>query len=89
VVLNLIEFGLAPRAAVDASRTHHQWFPDRLMLEGRNWPEATRTSLSAIGHHLGVLDHQGIANTIVVDQAHGRLYGLGDHRRATSTASGD
>ena len=38
VVLNLLEFGLDPRAAVDAPRTHHQWFPDILTLEGRDWP---------------------------------------------------
>ncbi len=42
VVLNLVEFGLEPRQAVDAPRTHHQWFPDVLVLEGRSWPEATR-----------------------------------------------
>ena len=27
VVLGLLEFGMEPRAAVDAPRTHHQWFP--------------------------------------------------------------
>jgi gamma-glutamyltranspeptidase/glutathione hydrolase len=89
VVLNLIEFGLDPRGAVDASRTHHQWFPDRLVLEGRSWPEATRASLSALGHHLGTTDHQGTANTVVVDPTSGRIHGVADHRRATSKASGD
>ena len=45
VVLNFLEFGLGPRDAVDAPRTHHQWFPDVLVLEGRSWPEATRSAL--------------------------------------------
>ncbi len=67
VVLNLLEFGLEPRAAVDAPRTHHQWFPDVLVLEGRSWPEATRAALLAMGHRSGIVEHQGIANTIVVD----------------------
>jgi gamma-glutamyltranspeptidase / glutathione hydrolase len=89
VVLNLLEFGVNPREAVDAPRTHHQWFPDRLSLEGRAWPEATRNALSALGHHLGTIDHQGTANTIVVEPGQRRLYGVADHRRATSTASGD
>ena len=35
VVLNYLEFGLSPARAVDAPRTHHQWFPDELVLEGR------------------------------------------------------
>ena len=34
VVLNVLEFGLDPRAAVDAPRTHHQWFPDVLDARG-------------------------------------------------------
>jgi len=89
VVLNLIEFGLDPRGAVDAPRTHHQWFPDRLILEGRSWPEATRASLSALGHHLGATDHQGTANTAVIDPTSRRIHGVADHRRATSKASGD
>jgi gamma-glutamyltranspeptidase/glutathione hydrolase len=89
VVLNLVEFGLSAREAVDGPRTHHQWFPDRLSLEGRGWPDATRASLSALGHHLGTTEHQGNANTIVVDPSHRQLYGVADHRRATSRASGD
>ena len=38
VVLNLLEFGLGPRAAVDAPRTHHQWFPDVVNVEGAAGP---------------------------------------------------
>ena len=67
VLLNLLEFGLEPRAAVDAPRSHHQWFPDVLVLEGRSWSDATRNGLLAMGHRLKVANHQGIANTIVVD----------------------
>src|SRR5207248_7332874 len=67
VVLNLLEFGLDPKAAVDAPRTHHQWFPDTLTLEGRAWPKATLDTLGALGHRVRSVDHQGNANTIVVD----------------------
>jgi gamma-glutamyltranspeptidase / glutathione hydrolase len=88
VVLNLLDFGLRPRAAVDAPRTHHQWFPDSLVLEGRGWPEATRSALHALGHNLGSVEHQGVANTVVVDPD-GRLHGIADHRRSTAKASGD
>ena len=88
VVLNLVEFGLEPRQAVDAPRTHHQWFPDVLVLEGRSWAEATRQALTSMGHKLGTTGHQGNANTIVVDPD-GKLHGIADHRRSTSKASGD
>jgi gamma-glutamyltranspeptidase / glutathione hydrolase len=93
VVLNLLEFGLEPRAAVDAARTHHQWFPDVLSLEGRDWPKATLDALASMGHHVRTTEHQGNANTIVVtpatENARARIHGVADHRRSTTKASGD
>jgi gamma-glutamyltranspeptidase/glutathione hydrolase len=93
VVLNLLEFGLEPRAAVDAARTHHQWFPDVLSLEGRDWPKATLDALASMGHHVRTTEHQGNANTIVVtpaaENARPRIRGVADHRRSTTKASGD
>jgi gamma-glutamyltranspeptidase / glutathione hydrolase len=94
VVLNLLEFGLDPRAAVDAPRTHHQWFPDVLTLEGaRAWPAATVESLAALGHRVRTSEHQGNANTIVVEPAADggspRIHGVPDRRRATTRAAGD
>jgi gamma-glutamyltranspeptidase/glutathione hydrolase len=89
VVLNLLEFGLGTRAAVDLPRTHHQWFPDTLALEGRSWPEATRTALKAMGHVLASAERQGVANTIVVDPDGRQIHGIPDRRRSTTKASGD
>ncbi len=93
VVLNLVEFGLDPRTAVDAPRTHHQWFPDVLTLEGRDWPKATLDALAAMGHRVRTIEHQGNANTIVVahdeDNPQPRLHGIADRRRSTTKASGD
>jgi gamma-glutamyltranspeptidase/glutathione hydrolase len=89
VVLNVLEFGLAPRATIDGPRTHHQWFPDVLLLEGGSWPEATRAALTEMGHKWRPIDRQGIANSIVVDPSTGRLHGVADRRRAISKAAGD
>ncbi|MDG3003415.1 gamma-glutamyltransferase [Paludisphaera mucosa] len=89
VVLNVLEFGLEPQAAVDAPRTHHQWFPDVLVLEGRDWPVETLKALSDMGHKWRIADRQGDANSVVVDLADGRLFGAPDARRATVKASGD
>ena len=88
VVLDVLEFGLDARAAVAAPRTHHQWFPDVLNLEGRDWPEATLKDLTARGHAWRTGGRQGCANTIVVD-ADGLRHGAPDPRRATTKASGD
>jgi gamma-glutamyltranspeptidase/glutathione hydrolase len=89
VVLNVLEFGMTPREAVDAPRTHHQWFPDRLVLEGSTWDDATKTALKAKGHEIGATRFQGDAHTIVVDPISGKRIGVADRRRETSRASGD
>ncbi|WP_240906940.1 gamma-glutamyltransferase [Paludisphaera rhizosphaerae] len=89
VVLGVLEFGLDAQAAVDQHRTHHQWFPDVLTLEGRNWPEATLKALTDLGHKWRLADRQGDANSIVVDVPGGKLHGAPDTRRATVKASGD
>jgi gamma-glutamyltranspeptidase/glutathione hydrolase len=91
VILNVLEFGLDPRAAVDAPRTHHPWFPDVLTLEGpaSRWPAATREALQALGHTTRIGGIQGDAHSIVVDPATGTIRGVADRRRETSRASGD
>ena len=89
VILGVLEFGLDPRAAVDAPRTHHQWFPDVLLLEGESWTETVRAELAAMGHHWRSIDRLGIANTIVVDPSTGQIHGIADRRRSTTKAAGD
>jgi gamma-glutamyltranspeptidase/glutathione hydrolase len=89
VVLNVLEFSLEPRAAVDAPRTHHPWFPDVLLLEGTSWDPATVEALRRMGHSTRPVAIQGDAHTIVVDPVTGARHGVPDRRRATSRASGD
>jgi gamma-glutamyltranspeptidase / glutathione hydrolase len=89
VVLNVLEFGLPPRPAVDAPRTHHAWFPDAITLEGHSWDQSTLDALRAMGHTLRFTDIQGDAQTIVVDPSNGVIHGVADKRRVTEKASGD
>jgi gamma-glutamyltranspeptidase/glutathione hydrolase len=89
VVLNVLEFGLDPRAAVDAPRTHHAWFPDVIAVEGKSWDAGTLDALRALGHQVRLVDIQGDAHTIVVDLKTGRIHGIADRRRLMERASGD
>lgn len=89
VLLYVLEFGLDPRDAVDAPRTHHAWFPDLLRLEGSGWDEAVVAGLRARGHAVRTGGIQGDAHTIAVDPQTGRRRGIPDRRRVTSRASGD
>jgi gamma-glutamyltranspeptidase/glutathione hydrolase len=90
VVLNVLEFGLDPRASVDAPRTHHAWFPDVITLEGgpKAWDAAALDGLRASGHRLKFIELQGDAHTIVV-APDGTIHGVADRRRQTEKASGD
>jgi len=88
VILNVLEFGMTAREAVDAPRTHHQWFPDVLSLEGSSWPAATREALIKRGHKLKMVGSQGDAHSIAIDPD-GTIHGAPDLRRKTSRAAGD
>jgi gamma-glutamyltranspeptidase/glutathione hydrolase len=86
VVVNVLDFDMDVREAVDAPRLHHQWFPDAVRFEGtRDYPEAVKT-LEKMGHKVtGV--RQGDAHTIWVDPKTGTYYGAED-RRISGKASG-
>jgi gamma-glutamyltranspeptidase/glutathione hydrolase len=84
VVLNVVEFDMDIRAAVDAPRLHHQWLPDRVDLEpGADGEQAAvADKLRALGHEVRLLrEPQGDAHSIWVDPRTGRYYGAADHRR--------
>lgn len=88
VLLRLIEFQQSPRAALDAPRTHHPWFPDELLLEGERWQPDLVDALESLGHKVRRGGLQGDAHTIVRDFDRGVWIGLPDRRRNTSRASG-
>ncbi len=89
VVLNLLEFGLNPATAVDAPRTHHQWFPDVLVPRGAILGPGDPHGARGHGAPPQARDHRAMRNTIVVDRAAALLHGVADRRRATSKAAGD
>lgn len=89
VVLNVLEFEMSAREAVDAPRLHHQWFPDRIRLEGVAKPEFAELvkALEKRGHawdRTGA--RQGDAHSILVDRASGLYYGAADHRLSGKAA---
>jgi gamma-glutamyltranspeptidase/glutathione hydrolase len=65
VVVNVLDYGMGVRAAVDAPRQHHQWFPDRLSLEGSADFDGLAKRLRAMGHAVN-RSGQGDAHSIQV-----------------------
>ena len=97
VVLNLVEFGLDPGAAVSAPRTHHQWSPDVLNLEGHDWPKRhARCALTASWDTESGPSSIRVATLTRSSRNRPRegrpalkIHGVPDPRRATTRAAGD
>ncbi len=79
IVLNVLEFDMDVRTAVDAPRLHHQWFPDRVRFEGTSEYAEAVTKLKAMGHIVEGT-RQGDAHTIYVDPKTGAYIGAEDRR---------
>jgi gamma-glutamyltranspeptidase/glutathione hydrolase len=79
VVVNVIDYGMDVRQAVDAPRLHHAWFPDVVRFEGTSAQPDLVRKLRAMGHRVEGT-RQGDAHSIYVDPATGHYFGAADHR---------
>jgi gamma-glutamyltranspeptidase/glutathione hydrolase len=84
VILNVLDFGMNVRDAVDWPRFHHQWLPDELQME-QGFPPDTAALLESRGYKIKRVNAQGEAAAILF--ANGWLEGAFD-RRAEGTAEG-
>jgi gamma-glutamyltranspeptidase/glutathione hydrolase len=79
VLVNVLDFNMDIRSAVEAPRLHHQWFPDEVRFEGsRDYPQAVQR-LRSMGHSV-MAARQGDAHSIWVDPKTGRYHGAADRR---------
>jgi gamma-glutamyltranspeptidase/glutathione hydrolase len=95
VVVNVLDFGMPIRDAVDAPRWHHQWMPDRLQFERPADPDYAPLigGLKQMKHDFGDdakpagqgNRRQGDAHSILIRD--GRLYGASDWRRTQGKAA--
>src|SRR5436190_23272864 len=86
VVLNVTEFGMNVREAVDAPRMHHQWLPDAVTIERQGLTADMKEKLIALGHDVKEGGAQGDANSILVDPA-GTAWGAADKRSSDGKAA--
>jgi gamma-glutamyltranspeptidase/glutathione hydrolase len=87
LVVNTIDFEMTPAAAVAAPRTHHQWLPDTLLLEGELFTSPAAAELQQWGHRVQRRNRQGVAHVIFVDPE-GMLVGVPDPRDRDGAAAG-
>lgn len=79
VMVNVLDFEMPLREAIDAPRLHHQWFPDEIRFEGtKRFPKVV-AELKALGHRV-VAARQGDAHSIRVNPRTGGYVGVEDRR---------
>lgn len=88
VTLNVLEFDMNVAQAIEASRIHHQWLPDRTSFEVFGISPDTRRLYEMMGHQVYERSRQGSAMGIFIDYEKGLLYGAADSRSFDGKASG-
>jgi len=87
-IVNVVDHQMNAQEAVDAGRMHHQWLPDRMVVERQAFSPDTLAILKQFGHRLSVRGKQGSAQVIVLDAKSGVLQGGSDRRRPDGAAAG-
>ena len=72
------------KQAIDASRFHHQWIPDRVDVES-DFPEATIQALKVKGYTVTKRGRFGRMDGILINET-GKLVAAGDKRGDDSVA---
>ena len=81
ILLNVIDFGMSIRQAVEAPRVHHQWLPDHLLYETNGLTKSVIEELRGMGWT--VKDANGFtarAQALMIDRTSGMLLGGPDSR---------
>jgi gamma-glutamyltranspeptidase/glutathione hydrolase len=84
VILNVIDFGMNAQEAIDAPRFHHQWMPDKLMMESGFSPD-TIELLKQKGHVIDSIRSVALVEAIVRQED---WWQGGTDRRAHGKAAG-
>ncbi len=77
-ILNILDRHMPLKRAVGSPRTHHQWMPNKLLVESKISP-STRKSLERRGHVVKEKNSLGTVQAILVRR--GRITGVSDPRR--------
>jgi gamma-glutamyltranspeptidase / glutathione hydrolase len=78
-VINWMRLGMDAQAAINAPRFHHQWLPDRVLLE-KLFSQEMEDQLKAMGHTVNRKGHIGLVNAIGIDPKTGERCGAADPR---------
>ena len=78
-VINWMRLGMDVQSAINAPRFHHQWLPDRILME-QNFSASVEKELQARGFETKRRGHIGLVNAIGIDPKSGERMGAADPR---------
>ena len=85
-LINIVDYGMSPQAAVDAPRLHHQERPEAVYYERRGLSPEVAAGLKELGYKLVEQRPWGAVELIAIED--GRLTGASDPRRPAGAAIG-
>lgn len=77
-ILNVLDFQMGVRRAVESPRLHHQWMPNELFVESKI-PPSTRKSLEILGHKVSEKEPLGVVQAVLVKGSN--ITGFADPRK--------
>jgi len=80
VILNVLEFNMNIRDAIDAPRFHHQWLPDEIVYEKFGFSKDVLSNLISRGQNVKETDIIGIVEGIYIDRENNLYWGCSDKR---------
>ena len=88
VLLNVIEFDMNIAKAIESPRIHHQWLPDKTVMEDWGISPDSQRLYQALGHQIRFRETQGRAMGLFRDAESGLIYGAADSRSPDGAAIG-
>ncbi|MBZ0199049.1 MAG: gamma-glutamyltransferase [Ignavibacteriaceae bacterium] len=80
VILNVIDFKMDIKQAIDMPKIHHQWFPDEIDYEPFGLSSDVIANLISMGQNIGTQQSLGRVEGIVIDNSKAIFYGASDPR---------
>lgn len=87
-ILNVVDFHMNMKQAVDAPRVHQQWLPDVVYVEPGYLTASSRVALRKMGYHFRIVPSMGADEAILRSPRTGMLEGANDARRRAGLAAG-
>jgi len=85
-ILNVIDHGMTIAESIEAGRIHHQWLPDRTLIEQHGFSPDTISLYQELGHNVRRVGTIGSAMGVFHDREKGVFLGAADSRAEDGAA---